>query len=420
MRQEPDSAPSDAPPARHVIFNFLPPPLTGVRVLDLSNVVAGPMATMILADLGADIIKVERIDGGDDARGMGPHRGPWGAFFVSLNRGKRSIAVDITKPAGREIVLRLAASCDVFMENFRGGKAAGLGLDEPVIRARKPDIVYASLTAYGPRGPDYSKPGYDALIQGRTGIVSVTGTGEGAPIRAGVSIIDMGAGTWMALGILAALFERQRSGEGQRVDASLLQTGLMLMAYHLVYQQFTNTTPLPQGSRHLSFAPYGIFATGDGTIMIGISNDRLFRRLCAALGRTEWAEDPRFRSNTNRVQNRDELDALIVEVLRVYPTSHWVDVFNKSDVPNDAVQNTEQVMQDPQVAALNQLAEIALAGEHPVAVPRLPIGLAVTPAAVSGPPPQLGEHSGAILREAGYSDAEIEGLVRLGVCAIRA
>jgi crotonobetainyl-CoA:carnitine CoA-transferase CaiB-like acyl-CoA transferase len=378
------------------------------------------MATMILADLGADIIKVERIDGGDDARGMGPHRGPWGAFFVSLNRGKRSIAVDITKPAGREIVLRLAASCDVFMENFRGGKAATLGLDEPAVRARKPDIVYASLTAYGPRGPDYSKPGYDALIQGRTGIVSVTGTGEGAPIRAGVSIIDMGAGTWMALGILAALFERQRSGRGQRVDASLLQTGLMLMAYHLVYQQFTNTTPLPQGSRHLSFAPYGIFATGDGTIMIGISNDRLFRRLCAALGRKEWAEEPRFRSNTNRVQNRDELDALIVEALRAYPTSHWVDVFNKSDVPNDAVQNTEQVMQDPQVAALNQLAEIALAGEHPVAVPRLPIGLAVTPAAVSGPPPKLGEHSGAILREAGYSDAEIEELVRSGVCAIKA
>ena len=305
------------------------------------------------------------------------------------------------------------------MENFRGGKASALGLDEPAIRARKPDIVYASLTAYGPRGPDYSKPGYDALIQGRTGIVSVTGTGVGAPIRAGVSIIDMGAGTWMALGIVAALFERQRSGQGQRVDASLFQTGVMLMAYHLVYQQFTETTPLPQGSRHLSFAPYGIFATGDGTIMIGISNDRLFRRLCAALGREELAEDPRFRSNTNRVQNRDELDAMIVSLLRASPTSHWIDVFNKFDVPNDAVQNTEQVMHDPQIAALNQLAEIALAGDHPVAVPRLPIGLAVTPAAVSGPPPQLGEHSGAILREAGYSAAEIEELVRSGVCAVR-
>jgi crotonobetainyl-CoA:carnitine CoA-transferase CaiB-like acyl-CoA transferase len=224
----------------------------------------------------------------------------------------------------------------------------------------------------------------------------------------------------MALGIVAALFERQRSGRGQRVDSSLFQTGLMLMAYHLVYQQFTNTIPRPQGSRHLSFAHYGIFATGDGTIMIGISNDRLFRRLCAALARKEWAEDPRFRSNTNRVKHRDELDALIVELLRAYPTSHWIDVFNKFDVPNDAVQNTEQVIEDPQVAALDQLAEIVLAGEHPVAVPRLPIGLAMTPAAVSGPPPQLGEHTGAILREAGYSDAEIDDLVRSGVCAIKA
>ena len=377
------------------------------------------MSTMILADLGADIIKVERIDGGDDARGMGPHRGPWGAFFVSLNRGKRSIAIDITKAAGRDLVLRLAEGCDVFMENFRGGKATALGLDEAAVRARKPDIVYASLTAYGPAGPDYSKPGYDALIQGRTGIVSVTGTGEGAPIRAGVSIIDMGAGTWMALGILAALFERQRSGRGQRVDASLFQTGLMLMAYHLVYQQFTGTIPRPQGSRHTSFAPYGVFTTGDGAIMIGISNDRLFKRLCSALAKKEWAQDPRFSSNTNRVKNRDELDALIVAELRAHPTSHWRDVFSRFDVPNDAVQNTEQVMRDPQVEALHQLTELALRGEHPVSVPRLPIGLTETPPAVSGPPPELGEHGRAILNEAGYSDSEIEDLVRSGACAIR-
>jgi len=377
-------------------------------VLDLSNVVAGPMSTMILADLGAEVIKVERIDGGDDARGMGPHRGPWGAFFVSLNRGKRSIAVDITKPQGREIVLRLAATCDVFMENFRGGKSTALGLDESAIRAVKPNIIYASLTAYGPTGPDYAKPGYDALIQGRTGIVSVTGTGEGAPIRAGVSIIDMGAGTWMALGILAALFERQRSGRGQ---------GVMLMAYHLVYQQFTGAVPRPQGSRHLSFAPYGIFETADGNIMIGISNNRLFRRLCAALGKEEWPNDPRFSSNPKRVENRDTLDPMIVEVLRAHATSHWTDVFNRFDVPNDAVQDTAQLLQDPQIAALNQLASIGLGGENPVSVPRLPISLGITPPDVSGPPPKLGQHSRAILREAQYSDSEIDHLFRSGVSA---
>ncbi len=205
--------------------------LTGVRVLDLSTIVAGPAASMILADLGADVIKVERIGRGEDGRAMGPHRGQWGAYFTALNRGKRSVMLDITKPAGREAVLRLASDCDVFLENFRGGKAAALGLDETSVRARKPDILYASLSAYGPVGPDYGRPGYDAILQARTGIMSVTGAGEDtgadAPMRAGVSILDMGTGVWMALGILAALLERQRSGKGQRIDASLFQTGIM-------------------------------------------------------------------------------------------------------------------------------------------------------------------------------------------------
>ncbi len=271
------------------IFNSLPPPLTGVRVLDLSTVVAGPTATMVLADLGAEIIKVERIDGGDDARGMPPHRGSWGSYFVPINRGKRSISLDLRNPAARDVVLKLAESCDVCVENFRGGKATELGLDEQAIRARKPDIIYASLSAYGARGPDYTKPGYDAILQARSGIMSVTGVNENTPMRAGVSILDMGAGVWMALGVVTALFERQRSGRGQRLDASLLQTGVMLMCYHLLYRQFTGVNPRPEGARHASVAPYGAFATSDGAIMIGISNDRLFRRLCKALNRDRLA-----------------------------------------------------------------------------------------------------------------------------------
>jgi crotonobetainyl-CoA:carnitine CoA-transferase CaiB-like acyl-CoA transferase len=387
-------------------------------VLDLSTVVAGPTATMILADLGADIIKVERIDGGDDARNMGPHRGPWGAYFVPINRGKRSIAIDITNPAGREVVFRLASGCDIFLENFRGGKAAALGLDEPAIRARQPDIIYASLSAYGQRGPDYSKPGYDAILQARTGIVSVTGPNADTPIRAGVSILDMGAGVWMALGILAALFERQRSGRGQRVDASLFETGVMLMCYHLLYCQFTGVSPGPEGSRHTAFAPYGAFATTDGAIMLGISNDRLFRRLCTALEQEEWAQDPRFATNIHRVRNRADLEGWIAELVRANSTAHWLRIFNQHDVPADAVQNSEKVMQDPQLAALDQLSEVALQGEAPGLVPRLPIGLSLTPPAVAGPPPRLGEHGRDILREAGYSDAEIEELVRSRACAI--
>ena len=375
---------------------------------------------MILADLGADIIKVERMEGGDDARNMGPHCGPWGAYFVPINRGKRSIAIDVTKPAGREIVFRLAATSDIFVENFRGGTASKLGLDEAAIRARQPDIIYASLSAYGQRGPDYLKPGYDAILQARTGIVSVTGPNAETPIRAGVSILDMGAGVWMALGILAALFEKQRSGRGQRVDASLFETGVMLMCYHLLYRQFTGVSPGPEGSRHNAMAPYGAFATADGAIMIGISNDRLFRRLCAALGREDWVQDPRFATNASRVRNRAELEGPIAELVRAQPSAHWLALFKQHDVPADAVQNAQQVIEDFQVAALDQLAEVTLEGHGPAKIPRLPIGLSATPPAVMGPPPKLGEHGRAILSEAGYSDAEIDELVRSRACAIGA
>ena len=396
--------------------------LAGVRVLDLSTIVAGPAASMILADLGADVIKVERTGTGEDGRAMEPHRGQWGAYFTALNRGKRSIMLDITKPAGREAVLRLASGCDVFLENFRGGKAAALGLDETSVRARKADILYASLSAYGPGGPDYTRPGYDAILQARTGIMSVTGAGEGAhtdaPIRSGVSILDMGTGVWMALGILAALLERQRSGKGQRIDASLFQTGVMLMAYHLVYRQFAGVNPRPQGSRHTAFAPYGAFAAADGAIMIGISGDKAFRRLCDALGKPEWVDDPRFLPNPDRVANADELAALMTAVLRTQPSSHWVPLLDRYDIANDPVQNPEQVMEDPQLAAVGQLVPVALAGEEPVRLPRLPVALSAHDTQELGPPPAPGEHSRAILREAGYSDAEIGELIRCGACAI--
>jgi len=395
----------------------LAPVLQGIRVLDLSTIVAGPTASMILSDLGADIIKVERTGGGEDGRAMGPHRGEWGAYFVALNRGKRSIVLDLAKPEGREAVLRLASTCDVFLENFRGGKAAALGLDEAAVRARKPDIIYASLSAYGPGGPDYTKPGYDAVLQARTGIMSVTGTGDGKPMRTGVSILDVTTGTWMALGILAALLERKNSGKGQRVDASLFQTGILFMAYHLVYRQFAGVDPQPQGARHKAFAPYGSLPTGDGQIMLGISSDRQFYRLCEALGHAEWASDPRFRANTDRVANVDELENLIGAVLRTRPTSHWVELLDESEIANDPIQSPGQVLQDPQAAALNLFTQINLTGEQPIVLPRLPIGLSLTPPIFQGPPPSTGEHGRSILHEAGYSAAEIEELIRSGVSA---
>ena len=390
--------------------------LAGIRILDLSTIVAGPATSMILADLGADVIKVERPDCGEDGRAMGPHRGPWGAYFTTLNRGKRSIAIDIRKPAGREAVLRLAATCDVFLENFRGGKAAELGMDEASVRSRRPDIIYASLSAYGPMGPDYTRPGYDAILQARTGIMSVTGNGDEMPIRSGVSILDMGTGVWTALGVLAALLERQRSGQGQRVDTSLFQTGVMLMSYHLLYRQFAGVNPKPQGSRHTAFAPYGAYRAADGAIMIGISSDKAFGRLAEALSRPEWADDPRFRRNQDRVGNTPELDRCISEVLITRPVSHWSAVLDRHDVANDPVQAPDEVMADRQVHALRQLEEIELEGQLSALLPRLPIGLSATPAAIQGPPPGLGQHTTAILREAGFADREIDELLRDGIC----
>jgi crotonobetainyl-CoA:carnitine CoA-transferase CaiB-like acyl-CoA transferase len=390
--------------------------LGGIRVLDLSTIVAGPATSMVLADLGADVIKVERVGRGEDGRAMGPHRGEWGAYFTALNRGKRSIALDIRQAAGREAVLRIASTCDVFLENFRGGKAAQFGLDETAVRARKPEIIYASLSAYGPSGPDYKRPGYDAILQARTGIMSVTGEGGEIPIRAGVSVLDMGTGIWTALGILAALLERQRSGKGQRVDASLFQTGVMFMAYHLLYRQFAGVNPKPQGSRHTAFAPYGAYPTADGAIMIGISSDQAFRRLAEALGEPELADDPRFRTNQDRVRNTPELDPILSESFSKHSRSHWTEALDARDVANDPVQTPDQVIMDRQVAALEQLENVALPGQDSSLLPKLPLGLSLTPPAIQGPPPRLGEHTRAVLEEAGFPEAEIEELLRNKTC----
>jgi crotonobetainyl-CoA:carnitine CoA-transferase CaiB-like acyl-CoA transferase len=385
--------------------------LSCIRVLDLSTIVAGPATSMILADLGADVIKVERPGAGEDGRAMGPHRGEWGAYFTALNRGKRSIALDIRQAAGREAVLRIASTCDVFLENFRGGKAAQFGLDEAAVRARKAEIIYASLSAYGPGGPDYKRPGYDAILQARTGIMSVTGDGGEMPVRSGVSILDMGTGVWTALGILAALFERQRSGKGQRVDASLFQTGVMFMSYHLLYRQFAGVNPKPQGSRHTAFAPYGAYSAADGAIMIGISSDQAFRRLVQALGTSELADDPRFQTNQARVKNMPELDRILSDVFLLQPRSHWMAVLDACDVANDPVQTPDQVIMDRQVAALQQLQQIELPGQESALSPRLPLGFSRTPPVIQGAPPRVGEHSREILQEAGFAESEIVELL---------
>jgi crotonobetainyl-CoA:carnitine CoA-transferase CaiB-like acyl-CoA transferase len=372
--------------------------LGGIRVLDVTTNISGPSATMILAALGADVIKIERPGSGDDARAMAPDS----AYFIAINRDKRSVAIDLSRPEGVAIALRLAASCDVFIENFRGGKAEAMGLGEAAVRAANARIVYASLSAFGPRGPDFEKPGYDALVQARTGIQSVTGEPGTAGARAGVSILDMGSGMWMALGIVAALFNRQRTDLGTRVDGSLYQTGVMWMAYHLIARQMTGSDAVPQGTRHSAFAPYGDFATADSRILIGISNDRLFERLCAAVGfvKEEWCG-----TNAQRVENRDALDTALAVILTQRTTQEWLEIFDRAGVPASAVQSTGALLSDPQLAALGQMSE-AIPG---ILSPDLPLGFSPALPA-QGSPPGLGEHTRGILSEAGFDDREIESL----------
>ncbi len=362
---------------------------------------------MILAALGADVIKIERPGSGDDARAMAPAENGWSAYFVAINRGKRSVAVDLSKAEGVALALRIASGCDVFVENFRGGKAAAMGLGEEAVRKARAGVIYASLSAFGPRGPDFDKAGYDALVQARTGIQSVTGEPGTAGARAGVSILDMGSGMWIALGIVAALFDRARTGIGRRVDGSLFQTGVMWMAYHLVARQMTGRDPVPQGTRHPAFAPYGDFATLDSRILIGISNDRLFEKLACALG---LPRDERYATNAARVSHREELDRLLAPVFARRSTSEWLEILDRAGVPASAVQTAGDVLKDPQLRALGQM-NAAGAG---LVAPGLPLEISGFECA-AGAAPRLGEHTRAVLAECGLSASEIDELRRRGI-----
>ena len=354
---------------------------------------------MIFGGLGAEVIKIERSGLGDDARDMAPQ----GAYFFAINRGKKSVVIDLSCPEGVALALRLASRCDVFIENFRGGKAEAMGLGEAAVRAACANIIYASLSAFGPRGDDFSKPGYDALLQARTGIQSVTGEPGTSGARAGISVLDMGSGMWVALGVIASLFERQRTGVGLRVDGSLFQTGVMWMAYHLVAHQITGRDPTPQGTRHSALAPYGDYATADSRLLIGVSNDRLFAKLCEATGFTPGA---RFATNAARVENREALDALLAPIFLTRSTADWLEIFDRAGVPASAVQTASQLLEDPQLDAVAQMVET-----DGISSPALPVEFNGARCA-TGEVPRLGEHTREVLLESGVTPREIGELAQ--------
>jgi crotonobetainyl-CoA:carnitine CoA-transferase CaiB-like acyl-CoA transferase len=391
-------------------------PLVGVSVLDVTTSIAGPFCAEILSGLGADVVKIERPDTGDDARGWGPPF--WngeGVMFLSVNAGKRSLAVSLRDERGREIVHRLVERADVFLQSLRPGLAERVGLGTDLLHERNPRLVYCSIGAYGETGPLRNEPGYDALMQAAGGLISMTGEPGTSGARIGSSLIDLGTGVWAALGIAAALLERERTGAGTVVDTSLYETAIAFIGYHLVGYLADGTVPTPQGTVFPMVAPYQVFPTRDGELMIAAGNDRLFAALCGALGWPELVSDPRFRTNADRVRNREELVALVTDLLRERGTREWTQLLSAAGVPAAPVADVEDVASAEQTTALGMLQPLPHALIPDLRLTALPLSFDGERVAHRLPPPAVGEHTAEILREAGYEDAEIESLAADGV-----
>jgi len=383
--------------------------LSGIRVLDLTQVMAGPFSAMLLADLGADVIKVEP-PGGDSTRQMPGAVGTDTPAFNAVNRGKRSIVINLKTIDGREALHRLVGPTDILVENYRPGVMESLGFGYDALAKEHPRLIYASISGYGQTGPARQKGGFDLIAQGVSGIMSVTGDPDGPPVKAGVPLTDLGAGLFSVVGILAALEARHRTGLGQRIDTSLVDAGVALSVWEAA-EYFAGTgVPVALGSAHRMNAPYQAFRCADGYITIGGANERIFRRLCEVLGHPEWPSMPDFADNASRVRHREDLAARIEAITARQPRTHWLSLFEAHDIPCGPINDYAQVFADAQVRAREMVVEV----EHPrlgrVRSLGSPIKMSATPANPARRAPLLGEHTNEILTEMGMSEEEIARL----------
>ena len=383
-------------------------PLDGIRVIDLSRVVSGPLCTMNLADMGADVVKIEEPGRGDESRAFGPpFLGGESPYYLSVNRNKRSCTVNLKRDAGKAILWRLLDTADVVVQNFRPGAMARLGLDYDAVAARHPRLIYCSISGFGDSGPDAVRPGYDLVVQGESGLMDLTGEADGPPTRIGTSLADLTAGVMAAQGITLALYARQTTGRGQHVKIAMLDAVASLLTYNAGNYFATGESPTRRGNDHPSVVPYQTLRAKDGWMNLAVANDSLWVRYCDAIERPDLRDDPRFATAPERVNHRDTLVPIIVALTAARTVQQWVDLLGAAGVPCGRIRNVAEVCTNPQLTERGKVVDRPHPTAGIVTMIGLPIELSDTPGRIQTAPPLLGEHTDDVLRDAGYTDDEV-------------